>query len=119
VDFKSHFNNKTIVKMNLSRVDIDQLIKNFNASPSKNDYTIIYDWYTRNSENSNVDSEYLLCVYLFLLGANIKQQYIPFSKDQHRLWVVEITKLIENAELMYQTQRKAYLNFGTRAGYYK
>lgn len=104
--------------MEFNRQDVDEIIKRFNRAPSKDDYMIINNWYIQNT-NVYPDSEYMLCVYLFLLGANIKNGYIPFNKSEYLDWVNFIRYNIENAETIYKVNRKVYLDYGTKAGYYK
>lgn len=104
--------------MEFNRQDIDEIIKRFNRGPNKDDYMLINSWYMQNI-NSYPDPEYMLCVYLFLLGANIKNAYIPFTKSDYLDWVNFIRSSIENAETIYKVNRKVYLDFGTKAGFYK
>jgi hypothetical protein len=105
--------------MNLSNLDIDMLIKRYSSQPNKDDYFIINNWYNDNLNSGLVDQNYLICVYLFLLGANIRQQYIPYTREQNKDWITEIRNLIENADPLQSSQRNIYLNYGTKAGYYK
>ena len=104
--------------MDFNRKDIDALIKKFHSAPNKDDYLTINYWYTQNV-NGYPDPEYMNCVYLFLLGANIKNAYIPFNKSEYLDWVQYIRKMIENTEPIYKVNRKVYLDYGTKAGYYK
>ena len=103
--------------MNLSRQDIDGIIRNFRDHPTADNYHIVNNWYGNNMYTG--DSEYITCVYLFLQGANIKQHYYPITIDQHRELVSQIRDLIEKADPLVRPQRKAYLDFGSKAGYYK
>jgi hypothetical protein len=102
----------------LNRYSIDELIKKFNQNPNQEDYFIISRWYEDN-KNYYQDGEYIICIYLFLLGANIKNRYINFNYEQHKEYIEEIRKLIENTEPVYKMQRKIYLDYGTKSGYYK
>lgn len=104
--------------MEFNRKDIDRLIKKFNQAPSKDDYITINFWYSQNV-SGHPDPEYMLCVYLFLLGANIKYSYIPFTKSEYLDWVQFIRRSIESAETIHKVNRKVYLDYGTKAGYYK
>ena len=101
--------------MDLTRQDIDQLIRNFRAHPNSNDYSNIHTWYENNVQYYS-DQEYMICVYLFLLGANIRHRYQEFNYDQHLEYVKEIRQIIEGADPLSGSQRKVYLDFGTRSG---
>ena len=103
--------------MEHSYQDIEQLIKKFNSTPNKDDYNTINIWYINTIKQSN--NEFLICVYLFLIGANIHQKYIPFTYEQHRQWIEQIRSLILNADSNLRPVRKTYLDFGLKAGYYK
>jgi hypothetical protein len=105
--------------MNFNYQDIDNLIKRYSNNPNKDDYFFINNWYNENLNTGYVDNNYLICVYLFLLGANIRHQYIPYTREQNKDWIAEIRNLIENAEPLHSSQRNIYLNYGTKAGYYK
>ncbi len=51
--------------LDLTRQDIDQLIRNFRVHPNSNDYFNIQTWYENNIQHYP-DQEYIICVYLFL-----------------------------------------------------
>lgn len=104
--------------MEFNRHDIDEIIKQFYRSPNRDDYMLVNTWYTQNI-NTYPDSEYMLCVYLFLLGANIKNSFIPFTKSDYLDWVTFIRDSIEKSEPIHKVSRKVYLDYGTKAGYYK
>lgn len=99
--------------MNLERQDVDNIIKNFRVQPSKDNYLAIKNWY-ENNIYEYPDSEYLICVYLFLLGVNIKKRYEEITYEQHRAWIKEIRELVEEADYFNKTQRKMYLDMGTK-----
>jgi hypothetical protein len=100
----------------LTAQDIEQLIQNFNRQPTRELYTEILNWYEE-MLRTDYDQEYLTCVYLFLLGANIKQGYQEISKDQHMTQVREIRELVQDAPPLAKTKRKLFLDFGTKAGF--
>lgn len=104
--------------MNLTRQDIDSMIRNFRERPSADDYHMINNWYN-NSVNNNPDREYMICLYLFLQGANLNHRYHPITIETHRELVKQIRDYVENADPLIRPQRKAYLDFGTKSGYYK
>lgn len=105
--------------MNLNTNDIDLLIKKFRDKPDKDSYDTIKDWYDFNMDNFNIEEEYMICIYLFLQGANIKQNYYPISVDEHRDLVVQLRDYIERADPLYKNRRKTYLDYGTKAGFHK
>ena len=65
------------------------------------------------------DTDYLTCIYLFLLGANIKHRFQAFSYDQHMSYVKEIRELIDGADPLSRTQHKMYLDYGTKSGQFR
>lgn len=99
--------------MNLTRQDIDSLVRQFKTSPSEDIYTTIKQWYENNVRYYG-DNEYMVCIYLFLLGANIKHRYTNFTYDEHREYIKEIRDTIEQADPLVKSQRKAYLDYGTK-----
>ncbi len=99
--------------LDLSRQDIDQLIRKFRANPNNDDYNSINSWYENNVQYFS-DREYLTCIYLFLIGANIKHRYKHISYDQHMSYVKEIRELVDQDTLLKPT-RKTYLDFGTKS----
>nr|QBK87511.1 MAG: hypothetical protein LCMAC201_04210 [Marseillevirus LCMAC201] len=101
--------------LDLTRQDLDQLIRNFRVQPNRDVYFNIQTWYENNIQDY-FDQEYIICVYLFLLGANIKHRYREFTYEQHLDFVKEIRQLIEEADALNKMQRKAYLDFGTKSG---
>lgn len=105
------------MNIDYSRQEIDQLIKRFNKSPNRDDYFLVNTWYSQNTQFP--DNEYIICVYLFLLGANIKHNYIQLSRDDYLDAVKNIRIAIENSDTITSIQRKTYLDYGTKAGYYK
>jgi|SRR3990172_12209018 len=99
--------------MNLTRQDIDQLIRSFQTVPSETTFSDIADWHRQRF--SGQDNEYRICVYLFLVGANIKQHYKPFTYEQHTGWIKEIKELTEVDDNLVAFQRKIYLNYGLKS----
>lgn len=104
--------------MNLDRQTIDHYILQYSKNPTKDNFFLIKNWYEQQNQNYS-DQEYMLCVYIFLLAANIKKQWIPFDKEQHHSWVKFIRESIELSNPIYKSQRKAYLDYGSKAGFYK
>ena len=100
--------------MDLTRQDVDQLIKQFQSSPDSDTYNSIHSWY-ESSVNSFPDQEYLVCVYLFLLGANIKHRYSALSYEQHMAQIKEIKQIIDSGDRLSKLQRKAYLDYGSKS----
>ncbi len=101
--------------LDLTRQDIDQLIRNFRAHSNSNDYFNIQTWYENNIQHYP-DQEYIICVYLFLLGANIRHRYQDFTYEQHLDFIREIRQTIDGADVLSKAQRKVYLDFGTKSG---
>jgi hypothetical protein len=101
----------------MDRHDVDHMIRSFNAKPDENTYLNINNWYESNVGN-NQDAEYLVCVYLFLVGANIKHRYHPMDRMQHRGYIKEVRDLIELADRYVRPQRKAYLDYGLKSVVY-
>ncbi len=101
----------------MSSSEIDSKIKKFRDHPTRDDYDLIKEWYSNNMHNP--DEEYMICVYIFLQGANIKNQYEPISIDEHRELVVQLRDYIERADPLYKNRRKTYLDYGSKSGYYK
>jgi len=99
--------------MQLTRQDIDQLVRKFKIEPSEYIYNTVKNWYEENIHYYN-DVEYMICIYIFLLGANIKQRYTTFTFDEHKNFIKEIRDLIENADSLVKGQRKTYLDYGTK-----
>jgi len=93
--------------------DIDELIKSFPNSPSKQNYDIINDWYQTSQNHQDV--EYLTCVYLFLLGANIKHRFIPFDYDKHVDFIREIREIMDVSDNFTKQMRKLYLEYGSKS----
>ena len=104
--------------MELTRQDIDQLVRNFRARPSEDGYTSIKNWYESNVSFNN-DQEYMICIYLFLLGANITNRFEDYTYDQHNEFIKDIRNTIETADPLVRSQRKTYLDYGTKGGIYK
>ena len=104
--------------LELTRQDIDQLIRDFRVNPSSDGYLNINTWY-ENNVNYYSDKEYMICVYLFLLGANIRHRYQEFNYDQHLAFIKEIREIVEGADPLTKTQRKTYLDFGTKSGFHR
>lgn len=99
----------------MNSADIDQIIKTFKDVPTRDNYFTVKQWY----QQQNSDDEYLICVYLFLQGANIKNNFEPLTKEEHRTLIVQLRDFIETAEPLYKARRKAYLDYGSKSGYYK
>lgn len=100
--------------MELTRRDIDQIITEFYARPTSDAYFTVNQWYSNNS--AYPDNEYLICIYLFLLGANIKNRFTKIEYDQHLQHVKEIRDYVESAITILKPQRKAYLDYGLKSG---
>lgn len=103
--------------MNISVSELDLRIKKFKEQPTRDDYEIIKEWYS--STPYGIDEEYMICIYLFLQGANIKNKYETLSVDEHRELVVQLRDYIERADPLYRNRRKTYLDYGSKSGYYK
>lgn len=103
--------------LELTRQDVDQMIRTFRSSPSSDNYFNINTWY-ENNINYHTDQEYMICVYLFLVGANIRHRYTKIPYDQHMRYVKEIRETIESADALSKSQRKVYLDYGTKSGVY-
>ena len=101
--------------LELTRSDIDQLVQNFRSNPNIDTFHHVQSWYENNINYFN-DEEYLVCIYLFLVGANIRYRYNKISYEQHMAYVKEIREIINNASPLAQTQRKIYLDYGIKAG---
>ena len=93
--------------------DIDTLVKRYNSNPNSDDYFIISNWYDNNTNHQ--DQEYLICIFLFLIGSNIKKRWVPIPYEQHMQYIKRIRELIEDAEPLYKQRRKIYLDYGTKA----
>ena len=104
--------------MNFDQQDIDQIVRNFRDNPNNENYQFINEWYENNvSVHSN--QEYMICIYLFLLGANIRHRYKSFTYDQHMEYIKEIRGILERSDPLNKAQRKAYFDFGNRSGFYR
>lgn len=101
--------------MELSRQDVDTMINNFYNRPSQDEYQAISNWY-ENNLNGYPDKEYLNCLYLFLLGANIRHQFREITREEHNGYIREIRSMIEDATPLSRAQRKVYLDYGTKSG---
>lgn len=97
----------------LSRQDIDQIIQRYNQHPTADDYFVINQWYGDNNQTFS-DQEYIMCVYLFLVGANIKSRYMPISYQDQRRYIKEIREIIEGSSSLNRAQRLVYLNYGSK-----
>ena len=104
--------------MNLDQKDIDQIIRIFNEKPTIENYNTVSNWYENNVQY-NSHQEYMICIYLFLLGANIRHKYTTFTYDKHMAWIKEIRDLIESSDPLNKAQRKAYLDFGNKSGFFR
>ncbi len=101
--------------MDLTRADVDQLVRTFRSKPTADTYFSISEWYENNIQY-NSDQEYMVCIYLFLLGANIRNRYKEFTYNKHMEWIKEIRDSIEKADPLVKMQRNAYLTYGTKSG---
>ncbi len=101
--------------MELTRQDLDQLVRNFREDPSSDGYHNIKTWYEFNA-NYSPDQEYVVCIYLFLLGANIRHRYHPLTRDEQLAQIKEIRDMIEQADPLVKGQRKTYLDYGSKSG---
>jgi len=95
-----------------SSKDIDELIKNFSNNPTKHNYDIVNNWY---QSSQNEDINYLTCVYLFLLGANIKHRFIPFDYNKHVDFIREIREIVDVSDNYTKQMRKIYLEYGSKS----
>jgi len=100
--------------MNLTKEEVDEIIKRHYRTPNRDDYILVSNWYEE-YKNFFFDQNYIICVYLFLLGANIKNSYIPFTRQQNKDWITEIKQIIDNADSLQRLQRKTYLDYGTKS----
>lgn len=103
-------------KFTLTRQDIDDIILKFYENPDSDNYNMINNWY-ENNVHTYSDKEYMICVYLFLIGANIKHRYQTISYEEHMELIKEIRQFVEGFEPLKQT-RKVYLDYGSRSGKY-
>jgi hypothetical protein len=101
--------------MDLTRADVDQLVRLFRSKPTADIYFDINKWYENNVQHY-IDQEYMICIYLFLLGANIQHRYTNFTYEKHMQWIADIRNTIERADSLVKMQRLAYLEFGTKSG---
>ena len=101
--------------MDLTRNDVDQLVRTFRTNPTADSYFDITKWYENNMQYYK-DQEYMICIYLFLLGANIRHRYQQFSYEKHNEWIREIRDIIEKADPLVRGQRYIYLEYGTKSG---
>lgn len=98
--------------------EIDNLIINFKNNNNKNTYDIIKEWYNNNKDNNN---EYLnkklSCIYIFLLGANIKNRFYSFTYEEHLKYIKIIREHIEDSTLnnLERLTIKTYLEYGTKS----
>jgi len=99
--------------MDLSQSELDDLVKDFRKTPDVDTYQTIYNWYLEHKDTYH-DNEYLMCIYVWLLGANLKNAFSEFDKQQHNAWIKEIRDLIERANPMYRSRRKTYLDYATK-----
>lgn len=99
--------------MNYTREDIDQFIKSFHNSPCKDIYMTVKEWYENNVEYYP-DEEYIICVYLFLLGANQRHLYTKMDKRTYMDCIKEIRDLIERTDSFKRPVRKVYLDCGLK-----
>lgn len=100
--------------MDFDKSYIDNMIRKFRSHPTNDDYFTIYQWYENNLHIQ--DSEYIIRIYLFLLGANIKHKFTRFSYEQHMEWIKEIRTMIEeSSDPVEKLQRKAYFDYGSKS----
>ena len=100
--------------MNYIIQNIDETIKSFQTKPSKDSFNYVNDWYNKN-KNKQVDKNYLICVYLFLLGSIIRHKYVDITYEQQKEWIKEIREYTINEDFAIRTQRIAYLNYGLKS----
>lgn len=93
----------------MDRDDIDALIIKYSNRPDLDIYYTINTWYRKNKDVT--DAEYSICVYLFLLGANIKNVHEPFGYKDHMRYVKEIHELVDGSSPL----RKKYLDYGIKS----
>ncbi len=104
--------------MNFNQQDIDQIVRNFRNEPNIENYQFIDKWY-ENNVSFSPNQEHMICIYLFLLGANIRYRYKPFTYDQHMEYIKEIRDILQNSDPLNKAQRKAYFDFGNKSGFYR
>ena len=101
--------------MELTRQDIDGIIQSFVQDPTAEKYNIVNQWYEDHIQ-WNTDAEYMICVYLFLLGANIRHRYVQITRDQQLDYIKEIRELVEGCQRILKPQRVMYLDCGSKSG---
>lgn len=99
--------------MAYTKRDIDEMIIAFSRRPSQEVWTFVNKWYADN-QGTFEDQEYIMCVYLFIIGANIHHKYVTFSRDQHMQYVKELKDMILDATPHQRPTRKLYLDYGTK-----
>jgi hypothetical protein len=101
----------------LSIREIDQMIYEFKSKPSRDTYETVMEWYVQQTMDTadinSQDPEHVMCVYIFLLAANLRHLYTPIGKDEFSDYIVQIRDLVQGAEPIYRGRRKMYLDCGT------
>lgn len=106
--------------------DIDGYIRTFSRHPDRSLYDTIGEWYTHHinvdpsssdpeldAQTTTPDRDYLVCVYVFLIAANIKHGYQAYeSKVDYQRDVSQIRDAITFADQSVQSRRKAYMDAG-------
>lgn len=93
-----------------SRDDIEILIRNFYKNPNINDYYTIKNWYGIRSSQPD-PTNFIFYVYIFLLGANMKNRYESYDEDVHRSYITKVRDWTQGSD-PESLIRKGYFDFG-------
>jgi len=94
---------------------IIQDIYAFRNSPSDSHYFYLKDKLKELSLSVSDTDEVIICLNLFLKGANIKYQYETFTKEEHKQWVKYIIDHTVHYYGPFKEQRLACLHSGLKS----
>lgn len=104
--------------MSFSRDDIESIVRNFYINPNQQDYQHVKEWYNINLSRNNEHTPFLTCIYLFLVGANMKNRYDDYDEDMHRAYITKVRDLTQQQD-PESLIRKGYFDFGVGRKIYK
>jgi hypothetical protein len=96
--------------MSFARDDVEAIIRNFYTTPNRQDYQNIKNWYAIRSQTAD-PTNFVNYVYMFLLGANMKNRFEPYSEEEHTSYVTRVRDLTSGSDPEARI-RKGYFDFG-------
>lgn len=92
---------------------LEKEMQQFQLTKDDSIYFYLSNMFEMEKDLFNMDLETKICLELFLLGANIKYKYIPFTYTEH-MTKIKYIKDILNSDLSKKIQRVRFLNYGLK-----